>query len=650
MTEPPSKPNPPVIMTSREPGPLGLTRNRSQRGFGMYVVVMLIGAVATVTVAAVLTARALQTKELVDQAGTLAEAKQALIGWAITRGSTSNPGSSRPGDLPAPDTLTNATPNYNGDQEATCLDATRITGLPGISTGVNLRCLGRLPWRALQMSIKGGEEQDDNTPSQVKMGERDADGRMPWYAVSANLTATDTCLTQLNSALTTRSYPGNHVCADATSLPYPWLTVRDTRGNILSNRVAFVVILPGPVVGSQQRRAAPNLGGASEYLDSMTVVSGCSTPCVAGTYSNADLDNDFIAGDTSDTFNDRLLYVTMDELMAAVENQVASTIAGAVRSFATTYTDSSPNPRYPWLSPFNPAGSSTPDAIVGTTRGMAPTHVVGGAFTTGFTWSMSGSPPVTRSGTVNSSEVRNYTVPAGQGSCVWSSIGMHRVECTATVTNPETGVTRRSVTLRYTGSSTSPIVNSSAAAGNLVVSPATSSTLTTRSINRTTLSSVTIQIIDYDDTSITWSYNPFTGTWVYGAEIVGYGTENAGSGYSIRTSGITMYPVLPTWYVNNDWHRFTYAAIASGYQPGGGNSCAGGCFTVRLNGNSISTTAQVVVLSAGGLLTGQNRSPHNTTLSNYFDSSNNWSALTTTFDRQKPRSTTFNDQIAVISQ
>lgn len=637
-------------MAPCKPDPLGLTRSSAQRGFGMYMVIMIIGALATVTVTSILTARALQTKDLVDQAGTLAEAKQALIGWAVTRGSTSSPGSSRPGDLLAPDTLTDATPNYDGDQETTCLDGSRPTGLPGISTGVNMRCLGRLPWRALQTGIKGGEEQDDNSPSQIKMGERDANGLMPWYAVSANLTATDSCLTLLNSALTTRSYPGSHVCADATSLPYPWLTVRDTRGNVLSNRVAFVVMMPGPIVGSQQRRAAPNLGGASEYLDSMTVASGCSAPCVAGTYSNADLDNDFIAGDTTDTFNDRLLYVTIDELMAAVENQVSSTIAGALRSFATTYTDSSPSPRYPWLAAFNPAGTSTPDATVGTVRGMAPTHVVGSAFTTGFTWAMGGTPPVTRSGTVSSGEVRNYTVPDGQGSCTWSSIGMHRVECTATVTNPEVGVTRRQVTLRYTGSSTSYVVSSSANAGNLVVSPATATTLTTRSINRTTLGSVTIQILDYNDASITWTYNPFTGTWSYGAEIVGYGTESAGSGYSIRTSGITMYPVLPTWYVNNEWHRYTYAAIAGGYQPGAGNSCASGCFTVRLNGNNVTTTAQGVALSAGGLLTGQSRSPHNTTLSNYFDSSNNWSSGSNTFDRQTPRSTTFNDQVAIVSQ
>jgi len=605
----------------------------------MYVVVMIIGAVGMVTVASVLTARALQARDIVDQSMVLAEAKQALIGWAITSGSTSNPGNNRPGDLPAPDVADTAefpVHNYDGDAETACMNGTSANGMPLIAASVNVRCLGRLPWRLLKASIPA--------PS-----ERDAEGRMPWYAVSANLTRIDTCLSVLNSEIVTRNYPGSHVCGSATSLPYPWLTVRDARGNVLSDRVAFVVILPGPVVGSQQRRAAPNLGGASDFLDSVTVSIGCSTPCVAGTYSNADLDNDYIAGDASDTFNDRLLYVTIDDLLAAVENHVASTVAGALRSFATTYSDSAPNPRYPWLAAFNPAGSATPGASVGTVSGMVPTHLLGSSFATGFTWALGGTPPLSTSGTVDPSEVLNYTVPAGQGSCVWSPTGMHHVDCTASVTNPEPGVTRRSITLRYTGSTTTPTVSSDPTSSNLVISPAGSGTLTSRSVRRSTLGSVTLQIIDYDDTSIAWSWNPFAGSLVYGAEIVGYGTEMGGSG-SIRTSGITFYPVLPAWYIANEWHRYIYAALAPGYQPGAGNSCVSGCLTVRLNTRTLTSTAQGLVMSAGPLLSGQNRSPHNTTLSNYFDNSNNWTVGSSTFDRQTPRSSTFNDQVAIVAQ
>lgn len=620
----------------------------------MYIVLLALGAVATVTVVSMMTSRALQTREQASQAAALAEAKRALIGWAITRGSSTatDTGVDRPGDLPAPDVLDTAegTPNYDGDPESACMDGTRITGMPLISSSVNVRCLGRLPWLTLKLAIQAPSEQD-------------ADGRMPWYAVSANLAHIDSCFTALNPETVNLPYtgfPSGCLPNASPNPPYPWLTVRDARGNILSNRVAFVVMLPGRVLGSQQRPASPALGGASEYLDSVTVASGCAAPCVPGTYSNADLDNDFIAGDASDTFNDKLLYVTIDELMTAVENQVAGAVASAVRTAATvTYTESAPTPRHFWLAPFNPAGTAYQAAAVGTTRGMLPGHTVGGSFTTGFQWSLSSTAPVSRSGTVNSWEVRDYAVPAGQGSCTWTSTLtsptitdlLRRVQCTASVTNPEAGVTRRVITLTYTGSpppTTIPVSTNSAAA-DLVILPATATAPITRSVHRTTLNSVTLQIIDYDDTSTTWSWNPFIGNWVYGPEITGYGSESGGAGYSIRTWGISYFPsITRNWYIANEWYRFIQIAIAPGYQPGGANSCAAAnsCFSISTNGSTTQSALAGVVLSAGKTLTSQTR--HNTTLGNYFEGGNT-SPTTLSFARQNPVSDTFNDQAVAIA-
>jgi hypothetical protein len=620
----------------------------------MYILVLILGAVATVTVVSMMTSSTLKTREQTNHAQILAESKRALIGWAITRGSSTSTdtGTDRPGDLPAPDVADTgeSPPNYDGDQETACMDGSRVTGMPLISSSVNVRCLGRLPWLILKMSLQAPSEQD-------------AEGKMPWYAVSANLTRIDSCMTMLNPATVNLPYSGFN-CASASNLPYPWLTVRDTRGNVLSNRVAFVVLLPGAVLGSQQRRASPNLGDASQFLDSITVAAGCTAPCVSGTYSNADLDNDFIAGDVGDTFNDKLLYVTIDELMEAVENQVAGAVGGAVKAAATSaYTEAPPTARYFWLAPFSPAGSAYQPAAVNTTRGMLPNHAVGGSFTTGFQWAMTSTAPVTRSGTVNSSEVRSYTVPAGQGSCNWTSTVtspsttdlLRRVQCTATVTNPETGVSRRLITLTYTGStppSTIPVSTNTTSA-NLVISPATATAPITRSVNRTTLNTVTLQITDYDDNSAsTWSWNPWTSQWEYGPPIVGYGTENAGSGYSIRTWGISYFPsLMRNWYIANEWYRFIYLAIASGYQPGGANSCAAAnsCFTVRLNSNTVTSSVPGVVLSAGKTLSALSQTRHNTTLGNYFEGSNNTASGTLIFDRQTPISDSFNDQVIAIS-
>lgn len=640
----------PASQTSYPAPPL----SRRQRGFGIYILVLILGAVATVTVVSMMTSSTLKTREQTTHAQILAESKRALIGWAITRGSSTSTdtGTDRPGDLPAPDVLDTAesTPNYDGDQETGCMDGSRVTGMPLINSSVNVRCLGRLPWLILKMSLQAPSEQD-------------AEGKMPWYAVSANLTRIDSCMTMLNPATVNLPYSGFN-CASASNLPYPWLTVRDTRGNVLSSRVAFVVMLPGAVLGSQQRRASPNLGDASQFLDSMTVPAGCATPCVPGTYSNADLDNDFIAGDAGDTFNDKLVYVTIDELMEAVENQVAGAVGGAVKAAATsTYTEAPPAARFFWLAPFNPAGSAYQSAAVNTNRGMLPGHAVGGSFATGFQWAMTSTAPVTRSGTVNSSEVRSYTVPAGQGSCSWTSLVaspsttdlLRRVQCTATVTNPETGVTRRLITLTYTGSTppaTIP-VSTNPASANLVISPATATSTITRSVNRTTLSTVTLQITDYDDNSgNTWSWNPWTSAWEYGPPIVGYGTESGGSGYSIRTWGISYFPsLMRNWYITNEWYRFIYLAIAPGYQPGGANSCAAAssCFTVRLNGNTAVSSLPGVVLSAGRSLSALSQTRHNTTLGNYFEAGNDAASSTLIFDRQTPISDSFNDQVIAIA-
>lgn len=623
---------------------------RRERGFALYLIFLILGAAALITIASSISPTSVNSRDQAVRAAILSEARQALVGWAITRGSTSSPGTDRPGDLPAPDTASEATPNYDGDRDTGCMDGTKTTGLPLISNSVNVRCLGRLPWRDLKLALQPPAERDQN--NNAKVGEQDVEGKMPWYAVSANLTRIDNCLSMLNPETVNLPYAGFN-CGSSSNVPYPWLTVRDSNGNIISDRVAFVVILPGPVIGSQQRNAAPNLGGASQYLDDLTVSSGCSAPCVPGNYSNSDLDNDFIAGDESGSFNDRLVYMTIDDLMAAVENQVASNIAAALKTAATeTYTEdpkstsNAGTPRYFWLAPFNPAGTAYQPAAISTYRGMLPGHAIGDSVSTGFQWSMSAGTPVSISGsTVTAGEVRNYTVPAESGSCTWNtSLSVttenliRTVNCSGTQWYPKSGVTVRLVSLSYTGSTTTTQISTNPLAGNLVIVPATTGSAITRSVRRSSLTGVSMYIYDF-------YYNPGTSSY----EFVGYGTESGGSGYSIQTWGINYYPsLMSTWYYNNDWHRFVYIAMSTGYLPGGGNSCGGSCFTVRLNGKVISSNNIGVVLNSGKTLSGQSRSPHNTTLSNYFEGSNS-AAGTLIFDKTVPVTSTANDHVVTIA-
>ncbi len=102
----------------------------------------------------------------------------------------------------------------------------------------------------------------------------------------------------------------------------------DRNGVLISDRVAVVIIAPGNAIGPQSRAGAANI---NQFLDSITV-NGVG-------YSNSDYDTadeDFIIGQNtkyvSDSdatlvqpyyFNDQLVYITIDELMSALNKRVA---------------------------------------------------------------------------------------------------------------------------------------------------------------------------------------------------------------------------------------------------------------------------------------------------------------------------------------
>lgn len=268
----------------------------------------------------------------------LAQAKDALLGTAVSAASSLE----RPGNLRIPDSFASSeTPsNYDGSSDGGCLNFTATKGLPLINSSVNMRCLGRLPWKDLGMHIQAPSENDPN-------------GFMPWYAVSANL-VDPTCFLVLNSSALNLIYTSSATLdCSGVGLPYPWLTVRDGNGNVISNRVAAIIFIPNEPMGGQSRKPSPNLGMANEYLDTLIVPNNCVQPCIAGTYSNADTDNDFIASSsTSDyakksNFNDKLLYITIDELMVLIERRVAQEAALQLRKYYAA-SDTSPLKRaYP---------------------------------------------------------------------------------------------------------------------------------------------------------------------------------------------------------------------------------------------------------------------------------------------------------------
>ena len=285
--------------------PVDVNKPFKQSGQALMIMLIVIAVGALSIFFTTLNRNSLQIEQDKKTFAVLAQAKEALIGYTVSRVDVGE----TPGLFPLPDRLVEVPQNYDGTTD-TCI---------GSYSG--LRCIGRLPWKTLGMSI--------TAPS-----EHDSSGAMPWYAFSANLM--DVCLEFLNSDLLTLAFT-SYACPTSTVLPHPWLTVRDSRGNIISSRVAAVIIVPGPPLASQSRPLPPTLGGPDQYLDSVTVPTSCASPCLPGTYHNYDQDNDFTIGNQSATFNDRLLYITIDDLMPLILKRVVSEIRFRLNQYHTTY-------------------------------------------------------------------------------------------------------------------------------------------------------------------------------------------------------------------------------------------------------------------------------------------------------------------------
>ena len=228
-------------------------------------------------------------------------AKQALIAWAV-----SHP--YYPGQFPYPDRREVVSPNYDGKSD--CPPSNTAFLVPNSYALL----IGQLPI--------AGQDLPCENPSQG-FGEdfRDAQGNRLWYGVSRNLV-----------------HHYEFLLADPNSNPiinpsimsspsYPWLKILDRNGQLISDRVAAVIIAPGNALNGQNRAGvAPTV---NQYLDSF-IVGGTS-------FSNTDYtkpDEDFVIGQDSrevselDTsvvkpyyFNDRLVFITIDELMNALNNR-----------------------------------------------------------------------------------------------------------------------------------------------------------------------------------------------------------------------------------------------------------------------------------------------------------------------------------------
>lgn len=269
---------------------------RSQRGIALLLFLFLaLGIGATIFLSAWNNNHVLQAREQKTEQA-LQQAKEALISYALVYGdmqrTNADPvyptvGSTLkddvtlpPGTLPCPETTLNAT--SEGAQSGNC-DSRDVSSL------------GRFPWRSLGTGPL-----------------RDANGECLWYAVSGSFKENP------SPYLLNWDSPGA-------------FEIRDGQGKVIASDVVAVIFSPGsPLSGQDRSQLAGTVqcGGnytASAYLDAINL---------GGTaYNNAAINSApngktiFIAGPVRNASgdvvaNDRLLYITRDELFArAIEKR-----------------------------------------------------------------------------------------------------------------------------------------------------------------------------------------------------------------------------------------------------------------------------------------------------------------------------------------
>lgn len=244
----------------------------------LMVVILVVGAAAMLVNS--LSATSLQLQRDKVTADALAQAKEALIGYAAT--------AARPGDLPCPDT------NNDGATETSC-------GNGAGTTGQSSR-IGRLPWKTLGLPDL-----------------RDGSGERLWYAVSYKFKY-NFAFSPLNS--------------DTTGT----ISVRTQNGTLLHDAssttgAVALVIAPGePLQRTDQAAIQDRSTGANVAINYLEIASGEDNANFTETSTPT---NGFIQGRIKDTngqliLNDQILVITRETIMQAIQKKVLAEAKNAL--------------------------------------------------------------------------------------------------------------------------------------------------------------------------------------------------------------------------------------------------------------------------------------------------------------------------------
>ncbi|MBU0689370.1 MAG: hypothetical protein KJ850_07505 [Gammaproteobacteria bacterium] len=285
---------------------LAITGGKYQKGGALLVMlVILVIGITTVFVSS-LSGTTLQNRRNHSSAESLAKAKEALIGYALTYGDTH---AGAHGFLPCPDmdgTAGGSSP-YEGTSE-TCGNAGDHT-------------IGRLPWRTLDLPAL-----------------YDGAGECLWYAVSGKYK--------------------NNPAASGTTMnwdnPGEFTIYADNGSIVEAGEVVAAVIAPGPPLSGNSARtassAAPTCGGnytAAAYLENDTAHSPAidNSNIASGKLILPHEHRDANGNVTSST-NDQILYITRQDIWNSIQKRIARQAKKCLDDYAADA--SNPDHKYPW--------------------------------------------------------------------------------------------------------------------------------------------------------------------------------------------------------------------------------------------------------------------------------------------------------------
>jgi hypothetical protein len=268
---------------------------------GLALILFLITALTVAGGSFFITAQRIKNSSIQTDTTTykaLAAAKQTLVAYSIGYAPDDVTQSEELGRLPYPDRSSDP---GGLDGMSDCLS---YGTTPGPINNLSL-LIGRLPWLGTEPPCPG-----PNSP--INFDLRDSAGERLWYAVAPHM------VPNLDNAL----FSPDILDPDA---PNQWITLYDENG-LVSDRIAFIVISAGTAHTGQNR----NSNTISDYLDSYTVPG-------VGNINNYDTDLTFVKAAKSDNFNDKLIYVTIDELMPLIQKRILLNIRNLLTTYQTTH-------------------------------------------------------------------------------------------------------------------------------------------------------------------------------------------------------------------------------------------------------------------------------------------------------------------------